>query len=367
MEIPLNFNVFNIIIIFGATQGVFFSLVVLLNKKYKSSANFYLAQVILYLSLNNLYYWFADTNISNDFEYFENIYIPWNLLILPMFYYFTTSYLRGKRKMLKNKNFFLIPFFVCLIMHFLLFLYHVFLTELITIPIEFIRGFYYAEEYFSVLFSVFIMYKLFILVTTYEKNHSEYSIKKVTVETKWLKQLLYFGLLICFIWIVIVLSSQLNSYNLFGNWTRYFLWLSMSFLIYWLGYSGIYYSGIFNQRQQIRKNILITERAKEKPINTSKFLEIETIIQSEKLFLNPHFSLFVLSKKTNLNESYISQLFNKNSTVNFTTYINRLRVKEAKLFLKNEAYQNYTIISIGLEAGFNSKSAFYTAFKKEAG
>ena len=141
----------------------------------------------------------------------------------------------------------------------------------------------------------------------------------------------------------------------------------MSFLIYWLGYSGIYYSGIFNQRQQIRKNILITERAKEKPINTSKFLEIETIIQSEKLFLNPHFSLFVLSKKTNLNESYISQLFNKNSTVNFTTYINRLRVKEAKLFLKNEAYQNYTIISIGLEAGFNSKSAFYTAFKKEAG
>ena len=44
----LNFNVFNIIIIFGAIQGLIFGLIVLISKNYKSSSNFYLAQVVIY-------------------------------------------------------------------------------------------------------------------------------------------------------------------------------------------------------------------------------------------------------------------------------------------------------------------------------
>ncbi|WP_410016848.1 helix-turn-helix domain-containing protein [Tenacibaculum sp. HL-MS23] len=51
----------------------------------------------------------------------------------------------------------------------------------------------------------------------------------------------------------------------------------------------------------------------------------------------------------------------------FTDFLNEKRVKQAKLLLLDTDYAKYTITSIGLESGFNSKSTFYTVFKKHTG
>ena len=37
---------------------------------------------------------------------------------------------------------------------------------------------------------------------------------------------------------------------------------------------------------------------------------------------------------------------------------------DAKKMLENEEFDNYTVVAIGLESGFNSKTSFYQAFKK---
>ena len=44
-----------------------------------------------------------------------------------------------------------------------------------------------------------------------------------------------------------------------------------------------------------------------------------------------------------------------------------MKISQAKLLLLNPEYEDYTITSIGLESGFNSKSTFYTVFKKHTG
>ena len=65
--------------------------------------------------------------------------------------------------------------------------------------------------------------------------------------------------------------------------------------------------------------------------------------------------------------SSLSKLINGNFEVNFSDYINQLRVEEARKALLNPEFNNYTIVAVGLECGFNSKSTFYTAFRKITG
>ena len=71
-----------------------------------------------------------------------------------------------------------------------------------------------------------------------------------------------------------------------------------------------------------------------------------------------------ISTELNISEGYVSQLMGKNSELNFNDYINELRIKDAEQMLRDESFDNYTITAIGLESGFNSKSSFYSAFKK---
>ena len=48
----------------------------------------------------------------------------------------------------------------------------------------------------------------------------------------------------------------------------------------------------------------------------------------------------------------------------FYDYINQFRVEEVKERLRNPEFKHYSIESIGLDSGFNSKSSFFSIFKK---
>lgn len=109
------------------------------------------------------------------------------------------------------------------------------------------------------------------------------------------------------------------------------------------------------------KNELIK---KETHTKSKIFENLESEIINSKLYLNPNLSLDYLSKHLNLSEGYLSQQVNSNSGMSFNDFINNLRIQNAKESLGNIEFDNYTIVSIGLESGFNSKSSFYTAFKK---
>ena len=89
-------------------------------------------------------------------------------------------------------------------------------------------------------------------------------------------------------------------------------------------------------------------------------------IDKEKPYLEPELTLAQLSEQTNIPSHYLSQVINEKMQYNFLDFINKYRVQEAKAKLADSKFNHYTIIAIAFEAGFNSKTTFYAAFKKFA-
>ncbi|MDH7446257.1 helix-turn-helix domain-containing protein [Aquimarina sp. 2201CG14-23] len=101
--------------------------------------------------------------------------------------------------------------------------------------------------------------------------------------------------------------------------------------------------------------------------DNSYYKELEFLMKEVKIYRNPNLGLESVAKKLKISSNYLSQLVNKLTGKNFADYINTFRVEDAKLKLRNVNFINYTIVGIALESGFNSKSTFYSAFKKIAG
>lgn len=362
----LNFNIFNLIIISGVLHGMIFSAIVLVNKRNNANNIFYLGLVVLLLSLSNLQYWIIDTEIILVAPILKYIFVPWQWLVLPMFYLYVYSFIGKNSINPLMKRYLLSPFIVIFTMYVGLILYKLLMDQNYELPSHFERGIYVYIEFASIIFNLTIIYFTYRLVDRHEKDET-YDLKWVKSETNWLKKLLILGLVICIFWVTaisIIAIFNLNTVSVF-----YPMWIGISILVYWIGYVGINKSNQLKKRIELRKKRIIDFNKKSETSYKASpaFDKIIGHILTHKIYLNPNASLDLLSSEMDLSEGYISQLLNQNSEKNFNDYINEQRVEDAKSMLADDEYDQYTIVSIGLESGFNSKSSFYSAFKKFTG
>ena len=114
------------------------------------------------------------------------------------------------------------------------------------------------------------------------------------------------------------------------------------------------------QLQQQKKGLSISN-------DNLYYKEICSLMEEGKRYRNPEIKLSTLSEEINISSNYLSQVINALSGHNFSDFVNGYRIKEVKSKLSHPAFIEYPVLSIGLEAGFNSKSAFYNSFKKHTG
>ncbi|AZA92126.1 DNA-binding transcriptional activator FeaR [Chryseobacterium nakagawai] len=89
---------------------------------------------------------------------------------------------------------------------------------------------------------------------------------------------------------------------------------------------------------------------------------LEKLMNAEELYKNPNLKLSDLAFRMNISTHQLSQLLNDNLGKSFSTYINEYRINEACGKIENGSYLK--IEEIGYEVGFNSKSTFFSTFKK---
>ncbi len=150
--------------------------------------------------------------------------------------------------------------------------------------------------------------------------------------------------------------------------------------IYLITYKGIIQSAIWGKttlakevqldevRADSRNAASLTETAPQQvEVNTEVVQAITNLMEREKLYQETELTLQDIAERIGIPSYQVSQVINSHMGKNFYELVNGYRVEEAKRLLRHPDNSNYTILSIGFEAGFNSKTTFNTVFKKFTG
>lgn len=90
-------------------------------------------------------------------------------------------------------------------------------------------------------------------------------------------------------------------------------------------------------------------------------------MESERLFLNPELQRSDVAELLGISDHRLSQVVSQALDTNFHAFVNAYRVREAQRLLGDPAAKAFTLLSIGHDAGFNSKSSFNRVFKEVVG
>ncbi|WGH75831.1 helix-turn-helix domain-containing protein [Tenacibaculum tangerinum] len=372
-------DLFNLFLLISAIHGFAFSIILFCSKNGREKSMVYLNLLILVISLNNIQSWALERGLLQN--KFELVYMQfsWHFLAMPFLYMFLIHYLNLAKKSFNILKI-VIPVFLLLVIAQISFVVY-YSDSASEERLEYIYKRYSSlEELFSMLTSVGIfIYSMYIL---YKKEKLFPKILSYD-NLKWLYTFFILSTIGYLLWIIALTVTIRSNFDNFLV-SYYPLRIFTTVLIYWLGYQGLRQIRLLKEREKIRASLLIDLNGNFNidTINLSsekncsdhhlekqkeQFIQIDTFIKSQKKFLLNKYTLQDLSKDIELSSSTLSSIINNIAKKSFTDYLNEMRVNLAKKLLLDPDYGEYTITSIGLESGFNSKSTFYTVFKKYTG
>ena len=276
--------------------------------------------------------------------------------------------------------------------HFLLFLPGVLHNVLIH------AGGLFLEEGVTTIFET-IVYILEIVLLVYAYSLLQYHHKRIVhyysdLESKtltWLKSIFALNLLIHFLSISTFIVDLSHMEILEFAIDTFAIGLSL-FMVFWTAYNGFSQPEIFKQHLSLTEQNLGSIEPTRAPslgehslrpeknepqfgggkpmiseLDIQRFNAIKELIQEQELFTRPKLTLRDLSEAADLKEKELSRLINECGKINFYQLINGYRIEKFKALSETSTADELSIWGLAMEVGFNSKSAFYSAFKEHEG
>ncbi len=212
----------------------------------------------------------------------------------------------------------------------------------------------------------------FTLLRQYERSLRDRFANVERLSLSWLNKLLWGFAIIVGVTIVtyaLLLTGKISllDSNIIAS-------VMAAIVIYAIGFLG------FRQaRERLRWELQGQELPKVAPVEAPKVLpfpdaaaaqhlqQLEQLMEEEKVFTESDLSLNTLAQYLDIQPYQLSQLLNRSLQQSFFDYINHYRIEEVKRQLRDPQSQRFTILSVALDAGFNSKSSFNETFKKYTG
>ena len=370
----MNWNIINILMLFGAVQGFLLSAVVVaIGRNKNPKAACFLAVVLFGLSMNLLFYFAKDVGLMGLYPTLNVFYFPWPMLMAICFYFYVVFSAPFQKKLTPLNVLGFLPFILFSIVHVCTRYCRYLHVETCQIKEDWFSFFNLFEEYSGILFGLFMGFlsykKINAIEIKIQNTYSNYNESKLKFHKDFLKLALIFILSWATLFTIsTVFLAHKTSLSIF-----YFLWLFLVVLLHWVAWTGFIKDEAllpsFNPKTNVSETTLTPEnddRQKVKIIDALNphYVNLISLFEREQIFKNSDLSLDSLSEQLGISRSYLSTIINTVTQSNFYHFVNKYRVDYLiSLFEKGE-HEHYTILSLAYEVGFNSKSTFQSSFKK---
>lgn len=364
MDITLDW--ISIINITGLINGLFLSFVFFVIKRGKKVINRILSLLILSVASITIAAVLWTTDAYLKYPNLLGIFPKFYLAIGPLLYLYVLSLIKPDFKFNKKYLFHFIP--LCFAFFKAIPFYLEPAKKKLEIYLDIVEN-PNLDFHFNLLLRFIHLSIYLILIAIIIKNHRK-TIKNYFSNIDKYKITWMTYLIISF---SIVLGLYIIFYLLwvFGNivTTKYGKLISIwnVILLFWLEYKGIVQPQIFANDRLLEPG---------KKYNSSRLSEEQAdhylkklieIMKNRKPYLENEITLKELADTVGTSHIYLSQIINQRLKQNFYDFINNYRINEAKKTLENFDSFKGNILDIAFEVGFNSKSTFYSAFKKNTG
>jgi len=358
-------------------QGIVLGVVILKSSLFNSQSNKYLAYLLFALSIVLLNYVFEIEGAFTSYPLLCFLdYIEW-IFLLPVFIFlFIINRIDDTVKNRQKTYLYYIPFVYST-------------TFTITYHLNDILGIYKITDSDIFIINILRLIQLLFafIIILFPPFYSYFMIRhlKDPHEKNWVLTLLTALYLVLSTWLITYMAGFFFEVDISS--TMSVLALCATFIIHWTAYIGIYkyklaknkdavYNFLNNDLAIIHPNLQVAENSITQENSTVEaykesitadnlyFQKLELLCKEQHIYTDSTLNREKVAEKLGISAGYVSQIVNIITGDNFANYINNYRVEAVKEMISDPEYENYTLLTMGLESGFTSKTTFYKAFKK---
>ena len=389
----------------GAVQCVFLAAILFNKKGDRSVASRVLAAVMMVFAIDLFSAVYHGSGYDQQFPHLIGVDAPFSFLYGPLFYLYARTLGNREKRFGRDDLWHVVPFLVYLL------LLIPFYLQSGADKLQLIYGstssrwpiIFTAVTVVKVVHGIIYVGAMFIVLRRLRMRIRETHSSVEQINMVWLRNIVI-GMvgLVCISAVMSYLQAGQESARMVGQdpsvpYDDYSLF-GVSLFVYAVGYLGLRQPEIFDSRWEgyvstlhgldkqpevatEENNIPVIDKKEDSGVEKPRYSrsgmtedaaqryrhQLVHVMQTAKPYLSGDLTLLDLSETLSISPHNLTEVINTQFNQNFYEFVNSYRIKEVKERLSDPESDHLTLLAIGLESGFNSKSSFNAVFKKQVG